>query len=351
MTRIAFAIPGDLATATGGYAYDRRVIAELRAKGDRIDLVALGDGFPDPDAIDRRAVRDAFAAIPDGTPTLIDGLALGVLPDEAEALAVRLPLFALVHHPLALESGLAAEVQSRLMTSERAALAAVRHVFVTSRMTARTLVEAFDVAGDRITVAEPGVDRPNTRTRAPSAGPVRLLSVGALVPRKGYDVLLTALAGLGDLDWTLRIVGDPDRSPGTSAALAAQRDALGLTDRVRFDGRLDDTDLAAAYRDADLFVLSSRYEGYGMVAAEALVHGLAMVTTDGGALAETVPDAAALKVAADDADALHAALRRAISDSMLRDRLTEGARAAATDLPTWRGCAMTIRAAIEDRMR
>lgn len=350
MTGIAFAIPGDLETATGGFAYDRRVIAELREMGRAVSVVGLGDGFPDRDAVDIAQVRDAFAGIADGTPTLIDGLALGILPDETAELARRAPVIALVHHPLGLETGIDAARSRALLDSERRALAAVRHVVVTSPSTARTLTDTFDVPADRITVAEPGVDRPPPFDRRETRSPT-ILAVGALVPRKGYDVLVAALAEIAALDWTAEIVGDPERDPQTAVSLSNAIDAAGLAGRVSLRGKVTAEDLAHAYRSAHLFVIASRYEGYGMVATEALAYALPIVSTDGGALAETVPETAALKVPAGGTAALAAALRRMIGDADLRRRLGRGAAAASRALPTWRGCARSIDHVIKDLAR
>ncbi|MGX1305903.1 glycosyltransferase involved in cell wall biosynthesis [Amorphus suaedae] len=350
MTGIAFAIPGDLDTATGGYAYDRRVIAGLRDMGRDVAIVGLGGGFPDPVAIDDEYVRRALGAIPDGTPTLIDGLALGILPAEAATLAARVPVVALVHHPLGLETGLDAERRGALLASERRALAACRHVIVTSHATARTLSAELDVAAARITVAEPGVDRPAAFRRAEAPTPT-LLAVGALVRRKGYDVLVEALAQIRPLAWNAEIIGDPGRDPATAADLARAIAEAGLADRVRLRGQVDDAALAHAYRSAHLFVIASRYEGYGMVAAEALAYGLPIVSTDAGALADTVPADAALKVAPDDPAALADALRRVLEDRDLWQRLRAGAETASHSLPTWRDCAGTINQVLEDLRR
>ena len=123
MKRIAFAVPGDLATPTGGYGYDRRIIAELRALGWQVDVVSLGDGFPRPSAEQRAIALSRLKALPDGVPVIVDGLALGALPEEAEKIARRAPLVALVHHPLALETGLSPADAEKLFESERTALA------------------------------------------------------------------------------------------------------------------------------------------------------------------------------------------------------------------------------------
>ena len=222
-----FAVPGSLDTPTGGYAYDRRVIAELRSLGWRVEVLDLGEGFPEAgDGVRARALA-ALLGHAGREPLVVDGLALGVLPEAAAALRGRRPVIALVHHPLALETGLAPARAEALRASERAALAAVRHVVVTSAATAELLAAGYNVPRERITVAPPGADRVR-RASGGGGACVGLLAVGALVPRKGYDVLLAALARLRDLDWRLVIVGDRDRSPPTAEAIAREVRRLGL---------------------------------------------------------------------------------------------------------------------------
>ena len=139
MRRVAFAVPGDLATQTGGYAYDRRMIRELEVLGWSVDVVNLGGGFPYPSAEEREDARTRLAGVSVGYPIIVDGLSFGVLPDVAAELSRDHALIALVHHPLALESGLSAAQAEAFRASERAALARARHVIVTSAATARLL--------------------------------------------------------------------------------------------------------------------------------------------------------------------------------------------------------------------
>ncbi len=186
VNRVAFAVPGDLATPTGGYGYDRRVIAELQALGWRVDVLSLGDGFPRPSAEQRAIALSRLESLPEGAPVMIDGLALGALPDEAETIARRAPLVALVHHPLALETGLSPADAGKFFKSERTALASARAVIVTSPSTAERLSEDYDVSPEIITVAPPGTDR-GEPAKGSSDGTLHLLSVGAVVPRKGFD--------------------------------------------------------------------------------------------------------------------------------------------------------------------
>jgi glycosyltransferase involved in cell wall biosynthesis len=344
--RVVFAVPGSLDTPTGGYAYDRRIMAELRQLGWDVECLDIGDGFPSPDDATRSAARTLLLKVPDGRPVVVDGLALGVLPDVAREVAGRAPLLALVHHPLALEWGLSAERADTLQRSERAALAAAREVVVTSPATAKLVAADYGVPDERITVARPGCD-PAPRSSGSRSDVPHLLSVGAVVPRKGFEVLIAAMARLAELPWRLTIAGDLTRDPDEAARLQASLSQHGVTGRVAVLGAVPSERLAALYDDADLFVLASRFEGYGMAYAEALSHGLPVIGTTAGAIPDTVPQEAGLLVAAGDVDALAAALRRVIADADLRRRLSDAAAAAAHMLPTWRQSGAIFATALE----
>jgi glycosyltransferase involved in cell wall biosynthesis len=269
--------------------------------------------------------------LPSDRPIVVDGLAFGVLPEAATALRASHRLVALVHHPLALETGLAAADHAALHASERAALACARHVIATSPTTARLLASDYAVSSDRLSIVEPGTDRMPVRPRK-EAGEVLLLAVGAVTPRKGYDVLVAALATLRSLPWRLTIVGEP-RNAETFRQLLADIAAGGLGERIGLLGGISADELASLYAHADLFVLPSRFEGYGMVFAEAMAHGLPVVGTTAGAMPDTVPAEAGVLVPPDDSEALATALRRLIDDPAERKRLAAGARA--VRFPSW----------------
>lgn len=341
---VAFAVPGDLATPTGGYAYDRRMIAELKQLGWQVDVVNIGEGFPRPTRATLDDALNRLGMVADGQPIIVDGLAYGVMPDEARTLQTRHPLIALVHHPLALETGLSATESAHLHAKERAALAVARRTVTTSATTADLLTRDYDVAREAITVAPPGTDRMARGQRDPNAE-VHLLAVGAVVPRKGYDVLVAALAKLRDLPWRLTIVGALDRDPETAAQLLAAVACSELGERVHVAGAVTTERLAELYDHADVFVLASRFEGYGMAFAEAMAHGLPVVGTTAGAVPETVGKGAGLLVPPDDPDALADALRRLIAAPDLRSRLATAARAVM--LPTWQQSAELFSQAIE----
>lgn len=326
-------VPGPLETLTGGYGYDRRIIAGLRDRDWSVEVRELDHTFPRPTAAACRHAASVLAGIPRGASVLIDGLALGALPAVIEREAARLRLVGLVHHPLALETGLAPDVAAELEVSERRALAAVRLVVVTSRATA-ALLEGYGVGADRIAVVEPGTDRAAV-ARGTTGGPPHLLSVAALIPRKGHDVLFRALATIADRDWRLTCVGHLERDPPTVDRLRAQLHALRLEHRVILAGEADPATVHAWYDRADVFVMPTLYEGYGMAVAEALAHGLPVIGTTTGALPELVGSDAGVLVPPGDPDALAAALARVVLDADFRDRLAAGARRVRERLPGW----------------
>jgi glycosyltransferase involved in cell wall biosynthesis len=224
-----------------------------------------------------------------------------------------------------------------LRESERKALACATRVVTTSDWIAHFLAGHYAVPVDKMVVVRPGTD-PAPMSQGSSDAVVQLLSVGAIVPRKGFDVLIAALAILSDLPWRLSIAGDC-RDLQTVAKLHEDIERFRLRDRVKVLGAVSPKCLAELYCSADAFVLASRLEGYGMAYAEALAHGLPVIGTTAGAIPYTVPANTSMLVAPDDANALALGLRRVIADVDFRHELAESARRAAGQLPAWRDSA------------
>jgi hypothetical protein len=340
VTRVAFAIPGDLMTMTGGYAYDREVLKRLPEFGIDAVHLALPGGFPNPSQVEIGETRLALGAQPPGTVLLIDGLAYGAFPPAfAQDFAGR--IVALVHHPLGLETGLTGSRAAALCANEQAALSHASAVIVTGPETAKLLARDFAVPADKITVAVPGVARGTRAIGSSACEPVRLLAVGSLVPRKGYDVLIKALQPLASLSWHLTIVGE-ERAPGLKAQLETQIAAAGLFGHIILAGGVDESVLAVHFMQADIFVMSSHYEGYGMVLTEALARGLPVITTLSGAGAAMLPTSASTCVPVGDSAALGDALSDMISNHTRRRAMADAAWAEADDLPRWEMTAQII---------
>jgi len=332
MIDVAFAIPGDLGAATGGYAYARRVFQLLPQYHVTPHHLELPGSFPDPSHNDLMVTLRLLEQIHPHTPIFIDGLAFGALPpgflDDIEP-----PVIGLVHHPLALESGIALARKRQLIVSERCALARAEAVVATSHLTARVLRHDYDVPATSLVVAEPGTE-PAGQSLGTGA-PFTMLAVGALIPRKGYNVLIKALGQLDHDNWMLTIVGSPDHDPVEANRIRKQILASGLRRRITLAGRVPADQLEQLYKHADLFVMPSYYEGYGMVLGEAMARGVAIVCTTGGAAVETAPDEAALKVEPGNAPALAAAINRMMSDKTLLEAKRKASWEAGQRLPRW----------------
>ena len=331
----AFLIPGALDQLTGGYLFDRHVIEGLRASGRAIASIELPGTFPEPDAVAYASAADALARLPDGAVAVLDGLALlafaGCLGSEAK----RLRIVAFVHHPLADETGLSERERSRVGALEARLLKLTRGVLAPSESTAR-LVAAYGVPRARIAVTPPGTAKPaRPIRRRPARSGVEFLCVASLTPRKGHLILVEALAALADRDWQCRCIGSLMRAPETAAAVRYEIGRRGLKGRVQLMGEWEPSRLGEAYAAADAAVLPSFHEGYGMALAEALAHGLPVISTTAGAIAETVPPDAGLLGPLGDAAAFTDALRRFLDEPALRARLAAGARKAGARLPDW----------------
>ncbi|MDI1258915.1 glycosyltransferase family 4 protein [Aquabacterium sp.] len=331
---LAFLVPGRLDQLTGGYLYDRHIIEGLRARGQAVNVVELAGRYPQADEPTRTLAAAALARLPDQSTVIIDGLALPGLADCLKDQASRLKLVGLIHHPLSLETGLDFANARHYAQLEAELWPCLKGAICPSEHTAQALLAA-GLPTDRVAVVTPGTRRPATIRQAKSAGPVQLLAVGSITPRKGHLLLVEALAQLRHLEWQLTCIGSVTRDPAASAALQGRMATHGLTDRIVLLGEQPDQRLTQAYQGADIFVLPSYHEGYGMVFAEALAHALPVIATTACAIAATLPAGTSLLVAPGDLPALKDALQQALTDDALRARLSNAAKEAANALPDW----------------
>lgn len=330
-------VPGVLEQRTGGYLYDARMVAGLRALGWRVTVHNLSGVFPYPDDVAHISIEDAFAEIEDGAWVVLDGLAFAAAGASVARHQHRLVILALVHHPLCDETGLDASTSAQLAEQEARVLQAVRGVIVTSRYTARRL-HRFGVERDRVRVVVPGTDSSAQATGQPPNVPLQLLVVASVVPRKGHDVLFRALNRVRDRRWHCVCVGSLERDRMYADTVVAQLAAANLSDRVDLLGECDSATLDRLYVESSVFVLPSHYEGYGMAIAEALARGLPIISTTGGAIPDTIPPDVGLFVSPGDDRALADALSAFLGDGFgtsLRSACAVAARKHAATLPSW----------------
>jgi glycosyltransferase involved in cell wall biosynthesis len=330
---LSLIVPAPFDAVSGGYAYDRRIVGGLREAGHTVNVVELAGVHPLADEAARNAARAAWHDLTEETRPIIDSLALPAFAGMEAALTTR-DAVGVIHHPTAMETGLREADRNGLLAIENRLLPLLARVIVTSATTGERLAADFGVEPARIRVVVPGTD--DAPRSVGSGGPTcGIISVGTLVPRKGHDVLLRALARLFDLDWCLTIVGSLERDPVHARTLAALAVEFGIDARVRFAGEVTDAELEVLWREADIFALATHWEGYGMVVAEALKRGLPVAVGGGGAAASLVPPEAGVVCHPGDHINLSKALRRLIFDATLRHDVAEAAFRVGQTLPNW----------------
>jgi glycosyltransferase involved in cell wall biosynthesis len=338
VTAVHFVIPDgidDRARASGGNAYDRHLCRGLTSIGWSVHEHAVPGCWPRPDAASLAALDGVVRRIPDDAVVLLDGLVASTAPDVLLAQTRRLRLVVLVHMPLGHRP---ADDGADARMRERAVLSVAAAVVTTSAWSRRRLLELYSLSADRVHVAKPGVNAADLATGT-MAGEA-LLCVAAVTSNKGHDVLLDALATITDLSWHCVCVGSLDRDPTFVEALRRRSLDDGLGDRVWFLGPRTGADLDRSYAAADLLVLASRAETYGIVVIEALARGLPVVAADVGGLTEALGHGAdrirpGLLVPPDDPAALGAALRAWLGDAELSGRLRGAACERRESLPGW----------------
>ncbi|MFC8359964.1 glycosyltransferase family 4 protein [Streptomyces griseorubiginosus] len=345
---VHFVMPGgvdDPTAPSGGNAYDRRVCLDLPGFGWQVERHAVAGSWPRPAEAARAELAQTLRALPDGTVVLIDGLVACGVPEIIVPEAERLGIAVLVHLPLGDETGLEPGLALELDAKEREVLRAVPAVIATSDWAVRRLVSHHGLAPERVHVATPGADI------APLAsgtdGVSRLLCVAAVTPRKGQHRLIEALAGAQDLPWSCVCVGGITQDLEYVAHLRMLIKRYGLQDRLHLAGPKAGAELDASYAAADLMVLTSYAETYGMAVTEALARGIPVLATDVGGVAEAVgraPDGGVpgILVPPEDPAALAAELRGWFGEADVRRRLKAAARGRRAALDGWATTARSL---------
>jgi len=325
--RVAFVTVGDTGRLTGGYLYNARVLLGLRENGVEVEeIVPCGASLEEQEAAAPRlgSLLDPgrFDVV------VVDALARAVCSPHLDRWREECPVVAMVHELPSVATQEAASHEEPLLRADR---------LISVSDHGRSILEDRGVPAGRIRVVPPGFDglQKGEGTEPPIQDKtVRALCVAQWIPRKGILDLVRAWTLHERPGASLELVGETDADPAYAAsvraAIAAAPDAS-----IVVSGPVSDATLGAAYAAADLFVLPSRYEGYGVVYAEALAHGLPVIACDVGPVPGLVGEEAALLVPPGDVEALSGILDLLLKDAGLRDRMSAAARRRAEGLPRW----------------
>ncbi|MFC7404390.1 glycosyltransferase family 4 protein [Georgenia alba] len=340
---IAF-VSWDDTRPSGGNTYDAALVAALRSAGSSVTVHALPGSWPVPEPAALVALADVLQEHP---VSLVDGIVASAAPDQIEvAVAAGRRVVVLFHMATADEVGLPAVERDRREDLEGRALRAASAVVATSATAADSLAGRHGLTDVR--VARPGAT-PSPVAPGSSAEP-RLLSIGTLSATKDQATAVRALGLLRDLPWSARFVGPADVEPAYAHQVSTLVDETGLADRVRLTGGLTGDALEQQWRDADLLLLTSRTETFGLVVTEALARGVPAVVSAGtgavealgrgaGPPRETLPGCS---VRAGDSAALATVLRRWLTEPDLRSDWRRAALAHRDRLPGWSTTAAVV---------
>jgi glycosyltransferase involved in cell wall biosynthesis len=331
---------------TGGNVYNRALITELRALGIDIQLHKLAGPWPDGDATTHLMLARALRAAP---ASLVDGIVASGSPDVVGA-AVESghAVTIVVHLPISDELSLMPAERQRYALLESQAVHAASGVLCSSRWAAAELNRRY--GRDDIGVAIPGVSPAAVAHGSRDSGPPRFLSVASLTPTKDQLTLVRALTQLADLPWTADLIGSDRTDPGYAAQLRTEIAAAGLAERVMVPGILAGQALNQKWDTADLLVLTSRIETYGLVVVEALARGIPAVVSAGTGAVEALQEGATADsaetpgtaVRAGDPESLAVVLRKWLTEPMLRHSWRQAALARRDTLPGWQQTAAAV---------
>ena len=340
--KIGLIIYGSLDTLSGGYYYDRRLVQYLRDQREQVQIIPLPwRSYP------RHLVDNLHFRLPAGLDVLIQDELNHPSLIRANQQKRAFPVISLVHHLRCSED----HPRPMRRVYEQVEKAYLRSVdgFIFNSHTTREVVQ--NLTGTRLPqlVAYPPTDRfgqavtpSQVQTRSQQAGPLRVVFVGNVIPRKGLHTLLHALAQATSRP-VLDVIGSLEADPACATAMRGLAQRLALQDRVTFHGKLHDEALAGLLANAHLLVVPSSYEGFGIVYLEGMSFGLPAIGTTAGAAPEIIAEGrngfltrpGDERTLAHRLDALH-------EDRALLNRLSLAALERYAQQPTWQQTAAGI---------
>lgn len=350
--RVGLIIYGELDTVSGGYLYDRQLVRHLREQGDEVEVISLPWT-----SYGRHLLHNFDPAL---TQRLGNASFDVLLQDELNHPSLfwinrrlcpmaSFPVMSIVHHLRSSERHTAWQL-AIYRQIEKQYLQTVDG-FIFNSETTRVATEKLSGESKPYIVAYPAgnhflaaVDRTTILARARSAGPLRLLFVGNLIPRKGLHVLLAAVAELIPDSWHLAVVGEPTVNSSYTCRIKNQAVSSVFAAQISWHGRLSDRELANQMANSHVLVVPSDYEGFGIVYLEGMGCGLPAIATTSGAAQEVINDGEnGFLIAADDAATRARRIQTLQQDRSLLARMSLSAQERYQQHPGWEASMASVR--------
>jgi len=301
---------GNIHELTGGYLYNQRLAAGLSQKGHTVKVISLAE-TPSDQSVLENALRRQLRQTEPGSCVVIDSIVLGMMNRVIKEHGNRYYFVGLVHLPATLDLH-KTDKEMELAENELESMNALNQLVVTGNYI-KQLLEQAGLDGSKISIIEPGVDN-FPRKRDYAGLPFELLCISNFSWIKGQMLLADALSRLTNRNWTLRMYGNMSAGKEYVDSLKKLIASRNLGGRIQLHDTLNREDISSAFLKADLFVLPTQFESFGMVLTESLAHGIPVVTTTAGNLVHTVPAGMGILTEPGNVDELSFVLNRLFTD-------------------------------------
>jgi glycosyltransferase involved in cell wall biosynthesis len=281
---VYFFITGDIHSLTGGYLFNMHIINGLKQKGYTVVVLGSDLKLNDKEGLERIS-RAGLEKLPLGACVIVDSIVLASLHQIVNEFRGRLKFLGLMHLPVSYD--ISSGVHGKLDNEELKALNHMELVIVTGRFTCDLLCNA-GLNRKKIMIVEPGTEH-FPRKRQYKSIPSELLCIANYSAVKAQDILVRGLSMLTAWNWTMHLFGDMEREPGYTTAIRLLIQQLKMENRIFMHGIAGRHEISRIYLNADLFVMPSLFESYGMALTESLAHGIPVVTTTAGNIPDTIP--------------------------------------------------------------
>ena len=265
LREFSFFYPGNINQKTGGYIYEKNILQYSKKNNIPIKFIELSKNYPNPKKIDLINLSKIINKNKLSNILIFDGLVLEGLHNSIEVFK-NFKTIALIHHPLYLE--FKGKKSSIFFDRAKKIYKHINYFIVTSKQTKKLLVEKFKIKTSNIMVVEPGIEKLKKYKKIKS-NKIKLLTCGSIIERKNYAYLIKEIQNIDQIE--LHIIGDTSRETSYSKKIMKMLEINNLTKKIILHGKVSQSKLEKLYSNADFYISTSKYEGFGMSLANALI--------------------------------------------------------------------------------